>query len=220
MTTQKVTEAFSGCCEERQVTMGDFVPHTLLYLGKGRESKLLAIGYLRSGTSRQAHQSSALAVNPRESFSVAWLILLQSLSATKLQAKAYLRTLFRSRAEQPHHHDLQLKPVCPLDTSNVQIEGRAALGASRSNAVLAFFSKDLIQDPEKCQFTGFVDVVEHCLKVDFAGGMLSNLDTLLCCDLLKHWLSTLNFPARVYGLDLLYEERRYVFSVWSEMLRP
>lgn len=105
MVSQKLKEVVSGRDDERPVTMGDFVPHSLLYLGKGRESKLWAIGCLRSETSPPARQSFAPAACLRESCVLAWLILSRSLLATMSQATTYLRGVFRSTTVQHHHHD-------------------------------------------------------------------------------------------------------------------
>ncbi len=65
-----------------------------------------------------------------------------------------------------------------------------------------------------------MDVVKHRLDVAVPWCVLADLDALFCRCLFKNRLRAFNFPARVYGLDLLNKRGGYIFSVRSEMLRP
>ena len=141
MTTRTTVEVVSGLHDEPQATMGDFVPQTLAYLGKPPQSRLWAIGCLRSETSHRVNTSAdAVTMRPRESFALAWLLLLHGLLAMRLQARAYLRALCRNKASLRRHRgqleDLELahKPSVSggVATPNVEVSGGARLHRAAS----------------------------------------------------------------------------------------
>lgn len=96
---RKEPEVVSGRSDGQQASLGDFAPQTLAYLGKRHQRRLWAVAVLRNQTYRQNRICLPVdPMRPRESFALAWLLLLSGLSAMRLQATAYLRALYRNRA--------------------------------------------------------------------------------------------------------------------------
>ena len=94
---EKLTEAYTGRSGGREASLGDFSPQILVLLGKRPRSRIWAIGYLRSPTSHQDCTSEVVgSMNLRESFALAWLLVLRSLSASWVQAKVYFRARYRN----------------------------------------------------------------------------------------------------------------------------
>ncbi len=94
--------------DPQQVSLGDFVPHTLVYLEKNSRSRLWVVGYLCNQTYRQDHTFGLVdPMHPRESFALAWLFVSRGLLTSWSQAITYLRTLYRNKILRLHHHDQQ-----------------------------------------------------------------------------------------------------------------
>ena len=103
---------------QRMASLGDFVPHTLVYLGRRPRSRLWAVGYLRNESDHLdrifGHQA-----HPRESFALAWRLLLQGFSAMLSQAKASLRTRLRSMGTRRHRLAQQVDSELPCESPNL-----------------------------------------------------------------------------------------------------
>jgi len=115
-------EAVSIPGYQRTASLGDFVPHTLAYLGRGPQSRLWAVGYLRN-ESAHPERTFGYQAHPRESFALAWLLLLQGFSAMRVQAKVFLRTRFRNMDTPRHRLDRQVGSELPCESPNVEITG-------------------------------------------------------------------------------------------------